>query len=322
MTTLLVIVGFLILAVIFFDFFHTTLSGRGFWYISAKINSILSKIILQSSSKRLFEFSGLIHVLVTALVWLLVLIAGTFLIFISSERMVVDSNTNIPADMTERFYYTCYVLSTLGVGDYKPGNDLSLVLTGLLSFSGFILLTTALTYLLSVVNSVLEKKKMALTISTMGDDLGSLYDYLQREQGAGLGDIGGDLRQSVLRNSSNYLAFPIVDHFLTQKKERAAEVQLASLYEVLKVLQQEFSEGSTQMAHINNNIKALEGYVGKGLEDPDDFDFDYKKLRELRKFWQTRGQSCKGDRDLDKLFNASLKSAGWSWEEVYDEKAS
>lgn len=320
MNILLFVGGLLLLMLIFFDFFHTTLSGRGFWYISAGVNRFLSRIILQSRYKKLFEFSGLIHLLSTALVWLLVLILGTFLIFASSERMVVNTETNIPANMAERFYYTSYVLSTLGIGDFKPGTDVARVITGLLSFSGFILLTTALTYLLSVVNSVLEKKKLALTISTMGDGLGSLYDALQREQGSGLGDIGSDLRQSVLRNSSNYLAFPIVDHFLTKQKQRAAEVQLASLYEVLKVLKKEFPEGSTQVAHINNNIVAIEGYVGKGLESPDDFDFDHEKLKELRRFWLSKGKSYDQDYEKDRLFNASLQSAGWSWEEVYQEK--
>ncbi len=53
--------------------------------------------------------------------------------------MVVNGTTGMPAYKTERFYYTAYVLSTLGIGDFVPGNDHSRVITGILSFSGFIL---------------------------------------------------------------------------------------------------------------------------------------------------------------------------------------
>lgn len=313
----LIALGLVVIFLTLFDFFHTTLSGKGYWYISAKVNTFLSRIILSNKSKFFFDYSGLIHVLTTAFVWLALLVLGTYIVFISQDSMVVDAETNLPASPLERFYFTCYVLSTLGVGDYIPGNSLSRVLTGILSFSGFILLTTGLTYLLSVVNSVLDKKELSLTISTLGKDLVDLYKYFEMEDGAHISRKSDSLRQAILKNSSNFLAFPIINHFMTRNRDRAAEVQLASLYEVLNVLKDEFAEGTVAHIEILTILNAVESYLQLGLEDEEDFEYNPDKLKEVRLFWPLRGKIYNNNPWKDKSINAALKSAGWSWQDVY-----
>lgn len=231
--------------------------------------------------------------------------------------MVINGNTKVPAGLVERFYYTCYLLSTLGIGDFVPGNTLSRILSGLLSFSGFILLTTALTYLLSVVNSVLSKRKLAMGISTLGNNLSALYEYFDSNEGNSLKDKSNDLRDIILKNSSNFLAFPIINHFMTRQRSRATEVQLASLYEVLVVLREEYPRGTIQYWEINAIITAVESYLNLGHKFDDKFDFDPDKLRELRLFWSARGKKYENDPRKDQLINATLKSSGWSWEDVY-----
>jgi hypothetical protein len=311
------VLGFLILIITFFDFFHTTLSGNGFWYISGTLNEILSRIILSNKNRRFFDYSGLIHLLLTTLCWLVLLILGTYLIFISDEEMVINAQTKVPADLLERFYYTCYLLSTLGIGDFTPGHNFSRILSSALSFSGFILLTTALTYLLSVVNSVLSKRQLALTISTLGEDITELYNFFELESSSALTDKSGDLRQLILQNASNFLAFPIMNHFMTRKKSRSAEVQLASLYEVLMVLQMQYDKKTVEYAKMDKVVKAIDAYTSMGISDEDDFKNDEDHLAELRHFWTARGLKYQQDTKTDRQINASLKSAGWEWKDVY-----
>lgn len=311
------VLGILILIITFFDFFHTTLSGNGFWYISGNLNKFLSRLILANKNKKFFDYSGLIHLLLTTLCWLILLIFGTYLIFISDEKMVLNAQTKLPADLIERFYYTSYLLSTLGIGDFTPGHNFSRVLSSALSFSGFILLTTALTYLLSVVNSVLSKRQLALTISTLGEDITELYNFFELESSSALTDKSGDLRQLILKNSSNFLAFPIMNHFMTRKKSRSAEVQLASLYEVLMVLQTQYEKKTVEYAKIDKVIKAIDAYSSMGLSKEDDFENDEYNLAELRQFWTRKKLKFQQDSKRDQQINASLKSAGWDWDDVY-----
>lgn len=313
----LIAIGLVIIIFTLFDFFHTTLSGKGYWYISAKVNTILSRIILSNKSRFFFDYSGLIHVLTTAFTWLALLVLGTFIVFISQETMVIDFETGRPANLIERFYFTCYVLSTLGVGDFIPGNEISKVLTGILSFTGFVLLTTGLTYLLSVVNSVLDKKELSLTISTLGEDLVDLYKYFEMEDGDRISKNSDSLRRAILKNSSNFLAFPIINHFMTRHRDRAAEVQLASLYEVLNVLKSEFAKETVAHTEILTILNAVESYLQLGLEDEEDFDYDPHRLEEVRLFWPLRGKEYNNNPWKDRSINAALKSAGWSWQDVY-----
>jgi len=105
---------------------------------------------------------------------------GTFIIFTSGEEMVIHGTTSLPADKTERFYFTGYILSTLGVGDFVPGNDTSRVLVGILSFTGFILITTGLTYLLSIVQAVLKKKELAFLFPQWGRTLPGTFSRKAR----------------------------------------------------------------------------------------------------------------------------------------------
>lgn len=313
----LFIFGFIIIVFTFFDFFHTTLSGRGFWFISATINKFLSRAILKNQNRHVFDYSGLLHVLITALCWLLLLVIGTFLINISYESMVVNGETKLPAGTVERFYYTCYLLSTLGIGDYAPGNDLSRITSGILSFSGFVLLTTALTYLLSVVNSVLSKKQLAFSISALGNDIGDLYNFLQLEEGSAVNEMSGELRGSVLKNASNFLAFPIINHYMTREKSQSAEVQLARLYEVLMVLRNEYDEKSLEGAKVENILRSVERYLSLGVGNQNRFEHDPDELAKLRQFWALRGKEFQQNPAKDEDINHILKSAGWSWKDVY-----
>ncbi|MGB7784779.1 MAG: ion channel [Salinimicrobium sp.] len=318
MQTLQIAAGFVLIVVIFLDFFHTTLSGNGFGFLSRLVNRILNRIIIQNRSRTIFNYSGVTHLLVTTMVWLVLLFVGAYMIFTAGQDMVINESSKLPADYTQRFYFTAYVLSTLGIGDFVPGNGVSDVFTGLLSFTGFIMITTGLTYLLSVVSSVLSKKELAFYISTMGADVEELYHFFKKEDNlSGLISDANNLRQEILKNASSYLAFPMVNYFLTKERESALVVQLALLYEVLVVLKMDWEVGTVQHAKICTILNAIEKYLKLGLEKPDADLHNKEKLNTLRSSWRKFGYIYKKNTEIDLQFTSSLAYAGWNWEEVY-----
>lgn len=314
-----IVIGLLIIVFTFLDFFHTTLSGNGFGVLSGLINRTLNRIIIQNQNRKIFIFSGMTHLLVTTFIWLSMLIFGTYLIFTSGEYMVIESGTRVPADYSERFYYIMYVLSTLGMGNLIPGNQTSEILTGILSLSGFILVTTGITYLLNVVNSVLSKKQLSYFISTFGEDISEVYHFFKKENElSGLISNSSTLRQEILKNSSSYIAFPMVNYFLSKERKSALIVQLAILYEVVMVLRQDWEEESREYAKLTTIINSIEQYLKLALEKPTKEDENEDKLLTLRGYWRNYGYSYRErNEEMDKQFSASLKYSGWSWEEVY-----
>lgn len=318
MQTVQIIFGLLLIVFIYLDFFHTTLSGNGFGVFSRIINRLLNRVILQNRSRKIFTYSGITHLLVTTFVWLAIMFIGAFVVFTSGEQMVVDGTTGLPATKIERFYYTGYVLSTLGIGDYVPGNDTSRIITGILSFSGFILITTGLTYLLSIINSVLSKKQLSFFISTIGEDVEEMYNYLEEQEDlSSLVADAANLRQQILKNASSYLAFPMVNYFLSKERKSALILQLACVYEVLMVVRQKWDRNTIQYDKICSIIHAIEKYLELGLEEPESGDYNPEKLKTLRSYWKEHDIDFQNDPETDKQLTSNLQYAGWEWEEVY-----
>lgn len=232
--------------------------------------------------------------------------------------MVINNTTHLPATMVQRFYFTCYLLSTVGIGDFIPGNQTSQILAGILSFSGFVMVTTGLTYLLSVVQAVLSKKELSFLLSTMGCDVEQIYKFYKREEElSGLVSDAENLRQLILKNASSYLAFPMVNYFLSKERDSALIVQLASLHEVLEVLKMDWSPDTIQHTKITTLVNSIEEYLKLGLESPKDSKDNEDMLMTLRSFWRQYGYVLKKHTDMERRLTASLRDAGWNWKEVY-----
>lgn len=321
MQTFQIGLGIAIVILTFYDFFHTTLSGKGFGWLSRHLNRNLNRLVLLNQNRKIFTYSGLMHLMVTTFVWLSLLFIGTYIIFSSGEDMVVSVETKLPADYVERFYFTGYLLSTLGIGDFVPGSDIADVLAGIFSFSGFVLITTGMTYLLSVVNSVLSKKELSYFISTLGRDIPALYEYFTREKNLEtLIQDSNTLRQQIIKNASSYLAFPMVNYFLTKQTDAALVVQLTRLYEVLIILRQDWEEDTQQHAKISSIINAIHYYLQLGLERPNSDIHEKDKIATVRSYWQGRGFLFPSHDKIDQELTASLRFSGWDWKDVYKYK--
>ena len=318
MQTVQILLGFFLIVLIYLDFFHTTLSGNGFGIFSKLLNRGLNRLIIKNKSRRIFAYSGITHLLVTSFMWLALLFLGAFVVFTAGEQLVVDGTTGLPATKTERFYYTAYMLSTVGIGDFVPGNDPGRVLSAILSFSGFILVTTGLTYLLSVVNAVLSKKKLSFLLATLGEDVEEIYSYLkEQDELSSLVSDAASLKQQILDNASSYLAFPMVNYFLSRERNSALVLQLAGLYEVLMVIRQDWEANSIQYNKISSIIKAIEMYLDLSLEKPKPGDHNAEKLHHHRSIWKKYGYNFQNEPAIDKQFTSILQYAGWSWKDVY-----
>ncbi len=318
MQTIQIALGLFIVVLIFLDFFHTTISGNGFGIFSRIINQLLNRIILQNRNRKIFLYSGITHLLVTTFLWLAILFLGVFIIYTADEQMVVHGTTGIPATKVERFYFTGFVLSTLGVGDFVPGNEVSKVLTGIMSFSGFILITTGLTYLLSVINAVLAKKQLSFFISTIGEDVEEIYNYFKKQDDLStLISDASSLRQQILQNASSYLAFPMSNYFLSRERKSALIVQLATLYEVLMVERLKWHKETIQYEKLTSIINAIQKYLDLGLEEPEAGEYNPEELNTLRSFWKKHGFDFTSNSYVDKQFSSSLQYAGWHWKDVY-----
>src|SRR5690606_21164350 len=100
-------------------------------------------------------------------VWIILVWVGLFLVFTSNPEAIVNSD-GIAANLWERLYFTGYVLSTLGMGNFYPTSPFFEILTSFFSFFGFIFFTSSITYFLSVSSALVKKRLLAKTINNLG----------------------------------------------------------------------------------------------------------------------------------------------------------
>lgn len=320
MSNVLLVLGLLIITLNLTDFFFTTLSGNGSGSMTNFINRQLSKLFARRMGRKGNKWSGLVHLVIIFSNWILWMLVGAYLLFYSHEDFVINSTTQLPASALDRFYFTGFVVTTLGVGDFIPGTGLARVFTVFLSITGFVLLTTALTYLISVSNAVTKKKNLATFIAHMGNTPHKLYSYLTTTSDLQfLLNSEDELLQQIDTHANDHLSFPIVHHFLTNDRNRSAAIQLASFHEVLVMLLNKVDDKVVKTRLLR--LKRAMNYFLSVTQITQAEVLKREDIEELRK-------NCLKDCNLEyrsesweeshtSEFTDYLHSAGWSWKHVY-----
>ena len=238
MSETLLILGFIILLIAIHDFFYTTLSASGGGFISENV-AILSDRIIQfcagTIGRKAYDYHGLFVNLMILFVWLLLIWLGLFLVYSSNPEAITNSSGRAAYNW-ERLYFTGYILSTLGMGNFKPVSPFFEVVTSCFSFFGFIFFTSSMTYFLSVSSAVVRKRTLAKSINNLGNkpeiiankllSLDASYSYQQVHT----------LQELVDQHSVSHQAYPVVHYYSRSQVKDSFSINITRLDEALSIL--------------------------------------------------------------------------------------
>jgi hypothetical protein len=181
--------------------------------------------------------TGLVIALSVVTIWLLLTLAGWFLIFSAYEDAVVKATTGEPADAWATLYYSAFVLSTLGIGDYVPNGSAWQVLTGVAATTGFAIVSLMIAYVVSLTAAVSDKRRFARRVFALGRSpveivLAGRNSASRDALDQHLIDITGDL----VSLAETHRAFPVLYYFGTREREAAHWPAVAVLDETLLLL--------------------------------------------------------------------------------------
>lgn len=171
-TALLVIGGFLLVAVATVDALWTTL-----WVeahagpLAARLAAVANRLgvrVLARFGHRAMSVKGPLILVQSIAVWVALTWAGWVMVFASTEGALVDPHTGAPAAFAERIYFTGYSLWTMGNGDFSPRGAFYQVATGVAALNGMILVTLVVTFLVSVIAAVADKRSFSSQVTALG----------------------------------------------------------------------------------------------------------------------------------------------------------
>lgn len=170
--------------------------------------------------------------------WALMLWLGWSLVFLSSpELAMVVADTEVPASAWQRVYFAGYTMTTLGPGGIEALGVWWQLFEVLTSFTGLVLATLGITFLLSVVSGVVDKRRLAADLNSLGETpAGVLTHAWDGTSWRRLEPLLADVSSDVHDIAQKHLAYPVLHYFHSPDRETALAPSLAVLDEALTML--------------------------------------------------------------------------------------
>lgn len=213
-----------------------------------------------------------------------------------------------------------------------PANNGWQIVVAIFSFSGFIFITTGISYVINLTSAVLHKRSLALLISNLGN---SPEEIVANVYSKGSLDVLVKripvLQEKINIHNQNHFAYPISHYFYSISKTESLAVNLTNLDEALSIILYLIEKDITA----KNEIESLQDSIRKFLhtlqlsfitefEDHEYISPNYEKLNKMG-IPVTESSLLKNRNFLEKrrsFLGGYLKSSGWSWKAIYDQKVS
>jgi len=325
------LLGVILLIITAADLINTSLSVRGAGFISKRLSISIWRVLLAINKKmghrKVLEIGGAIILVSILINWLLLIWISASLLFISYPDSLMNVETNSSTTVINKIFYTGYTLSTLGLGDMEPSGNFWDILTAILSFTGLILISIAITYLIPVVSSEIIKRKISVNINTLGGSVDEiLLNYWNGKDFKELELPFISLIDSIILHAQNHKAYSVLHFFHSSDKKEAFVLNITNLDEVITVLLHNIPSEQRPSNNVLIRLrKAITSYlitlpatfINPGKDTPpililsaleskgikilsgETIDLEYKKLRTRRR-----------------LLLSLIKDDGWKWTDL------
>lgn len=235
------IAGMLLIILVAYDAIRTTLSASNSGPLTKRLAGTLWFILLRlhqcGKGHTMLAAAGVWITISLIAFWTLLAWLGWFLLFCGDPQAVVNGTSKVTADLVERAYYAGYTLTTLGYGDYVPGNNRWRIAPGLAAANGFFLFTAAITYLFNVVSNVTQKRQLALAMTALGQTPHQMLATTANE--GAFTTLTSQLQQvqsSIGTVGQQHLAFPILHYYHGETGDKALPLAITRLYQSLALI--------------------------------------------------------------------------------------
>ncbi|TYP74377.1 potassium channel family protein [Aquimarina intermedia] len=323
--------GIFIYIVVVSDMVMTTLTMKGGGWLTSRLSHCVWNLALRSCGNEgrsnLLTHIGYLLLVLIVLVWIGLLNCSFSLVLIAQDDSVINASTKVPANIWEKIYYSGFVLSTLGIGDFVGSTVIWRIITNVYAFTGFVLITMSVTYFIPVLGAVKKQRKLGINISGLGPSPqkiilngwnGENFDFLKFQ----LFSLSDDL----VEHNQNHRAYPIIHFFHNSKSDNAIIIQIAVLNEVILLFENYIRKDITlnkndllsMHSALNNYVDVIKEVtrvkIGKTLSK--DTPHELLAAEGLIVDNNERIDLNETLRKNQRVFQSLIVQDGWQWEEV------
>ncbi|WP_455449513.1 two pore domain potassium channel family protein [Natrinema thermotolerans] len=214
---------------------------------------------------RALSLAGPLILMLTLATWIGLIWVGWTIVFASEPLAVVDSRTGGPADWWGRFYYVAYTMFTDGNGDYTPvyGGNIWEVASAFTTASGMAFVTLGVSYVLTVLGAVADKRSFASTVTGLGERSEAfLRTGWNGEDFRGLELTVESLAADLSTLAEQHKSYPILHYYHSEQASRASAVAVPILDEALMLSRYAMPEGQgLDPAIVENGRSSAQSYL-------------------------------------------------------------
>jgi hypothetical protein len=282
----------------------------------------------RGKNRRVIGLAGLVSIVCTLITWTLMVWTGWAIVFSSFPGILLDSNSSNPPDHFAPIYFAGTTIFTLGLGDYHPHGHLWQMLTAIAAGSGFLMLGTALAYLMAVVPAATQKRQLAVVIWSLGkspDDI-----IIRAWNGADSTALNPHLISLIpmlALMGESHLSYPILHYIHSTKRSASLAASVASLDEALTILECGLQRGcSLDLPSLGAARQAITEFlqtVEPALIAPSKDDPPAPSLKMLTDMGvpvvddALFQQSLSPLKDRRRMLHALVRNEGWTWDAVW-----
>ena len=178
------------------------------------------------------------------------------------RRAVENGIESLAGDQegVERFYFVGYSLFTMGNGDFTPKDGIWQIVTSLTTASGMLFVTLIVSYVISVLEAVTQKRAFASNVSGLGQRGETIVrSAWNGETFDGLELPLNSFTTEINELTTNHQAYPILHYFYTDQRKYATVLSIVALDEALTLLRFGVSEDERPSKAILENARASVG---------------------------------------------------------------
>ena len=237
---------------------------------------------------KVMMLSGPIILLINLIVWVMFLWIGWGFVFLSFPAGLVNTIGDFEVSIVDYFYYSGYVIFTLGSGELAPVSGSLKLLSAFTSGLGVVFLTLSVSYILSIIDGVVQERSIGRQISSLGSTPEEIVlNMWSGESFYNIDNILNNITVGIDDITFKERAYPLLHFYHARNKYNSLTYNVPILDDVLTILEYwvkgDFNFNLLSIRQLRSAITLYLDSYGDYGKDIFEFDDNYLSQIDLTK---------------------------------------